>query len=582
VNVLGAFTGGGSSAGKSADKMQNYELRNLTTMSLGKHTVMFGGRIININDSNSSDSNFNGAFSFPTLDAYQIMEKGLAQGLTFDQIRAAGGGPNQFSIVSGNPAATINWVSFSLYGEDQWRVRPNLSLSLGMRFEAQTHIADHTDFAPRLGLAWGIGGGKAPKTVLRAGFGMFYDRFEYENLLHAERMNGVNQLNYLITNPNFFPTPPPTDTLASLGGSALTPAVYNVDSSLRAPYTIESAVGLERQISKNITASVTYLNSHGVHQLLTRNINTPLPGQYDPANPALGRPFGGTSACAVASAVPNCTDGFVGNIFQFESDGLYNQNELISNFNVNEGRLLTLFGYYTLNYADSDTNGAGSQVSNPYDILADYGRASFDVRHRAVIGGALTLPYGFRFMPFVHLSSGGPFNITLGRDLLGTSVFNQRPAFAASGETGPNIIMTPLGNFNAAPLPGAALIPINYGDGPAEFTVNARLSKTFGFGERKGGEGGGFGGGGFHHGGGLGGRGLSGGGGHNFWRTPDNARYNLTFSVGVRNIFNIVNLGTPVGNLGSPIFGTSNTISGCRFCSQASNRRVDLQMRFSF
>ncbi|MDE3178990.1 MAG: carboxypeptidase regulatory-like domain-containing protein, partial [Acidobacteriota bacterium] len=132
VNVLGAFTGGGSSAGKSVDKLQNYELRNLTTMSLGKHTVMFGGRVIDINDSNSSDSNFNGAFSFPTLDAYQIMEKGLAQGLTFDQIRTAGGGPNQFSIISGNPAARINWVSFSLYGEDQWRVRPNLSLSLGM------------------------------------------------------------------------------------------------------------------------------------------------------------------------------------------------------------------------------------------------------------------------------------------------------------------------------------------------------------------------------------------------------------------------------------------------------------------
>ncbi|MGH9449749.1 MAG: carboxypeptidase regulatory-like domain-containing protein [Terriglobia bacterium] len=580
INVLGAFTGGGSSQGKSADKLQSYELHDLATMSLGKHTLVFGGRVRDWNDSNNSTANFNGSFTFPNLNVYQLTEQGLQQGLTLDQIRAQGGGPSQFGITAGMPLTKVNMADLGLYGEDQWRARPNVSLDLGVRFESQTHIHDHADFAPRIGFAWGLGRGKSPKTVLRAGFGIFYDRFMYDQVLQAERLNGVNQQQLVVTNPDFFPTPPPTSTLSLLTGAATSPAVYNIDPGLRAPYTIQSAIGLERQVSKDVTASVTYLNSHGVHQLLTRNINAPLPGQYDPANPAIGRPFAGSSACAVAPSVPDCAAGFTGNIFQYESDGLYNQDELISNFRVNAGNLLTLFGYYTLNFANSDTNGVGSNPSNPYDILADYGRAEFDVRNRVVMGGALNLPYGFRVLPFMIANSGHPYDITLSRDLLGTSVFNQRPALAAPGAAGPNIVVTRLGDFNTTPTIGEPVIPINSGNGPAAYTLNLRLSKTFGFGEKKGGGGGG--GGGHYHHGGLGGRGLSGGGGRNFWRSPENARYNLTFSVTARNVFNTVNLGTPIGSLGSPIFGLSNSLAGGPFSSQAANRRIDFQMRFSF
>lgn len=580
INVLGGFTGGGSAAGKSGDTLQSYELHNVTTMSLGKQTIIFGGRVREWNDSSTSAANFNGTFTFPTLTAYQITEQGLAQGLTPDAIRAAGGGPNQFAISSGVPLAKISQADFSLYGEDQWRARQNLSLDVGLRFESQTNIRDHADFAPRVGFAWGLGHGRSPQWVLRGGFGLFYDRFMYQQVLEAERLNGVNQQQYLIANPNFYPSPPPVDQLSTLA-LATTPAVYSIDPALRAPYDVESALGLERQIGKNITMSVTYLNSHGVHQLLTRNINTPLPGTYDPANPAQGRPFANANACGVAPAIQDCGAGFAGNIFQFESDGLFNQNELITNFHVNE-KFASLFGYYTLNYADSNTDGVGSMPSNPYDIMQDYGRAAFDVRNRFLVGGDFTLPYGFAIMPFFHVNSGRPYNITLGHDLIGSSAFNQRPAFALPGQTGPNILNTSLGDFNINPALGEALIPVNYGDGPGLVELNLRISKTFGFGgEKRGGGGGGFGGH-WHHGG-LGGRGLSGGGGgHGFWNSPENERFNLTFSVMAHNAFNTVNLGVPVGQLGSPLFGESNSLANGRFLGQAANRQVDFQMRFSF
>ena len=85
-------------------------------------------------------------------------------------------------------------------------LRPNITLSAGLRFETQNDIHDHGDWAPRLGIAWGIGGRSAPpKVVLRGGFGIFYDRFQSEQLLQAERLNGVTQQQFVINNPTCFP-----------------------------------------------------------------------------------------------------------------------------------------------------------------------------------------------------------------------------------------------------------------------------------------------------------------------------------------------------------------------------------------
>jgi hypothetical protein len=149
-----------------------------------------------------------------------------------------------------------------------------------------------------------------------------------------------------------------------------------------------------------------------------------------------------------------------------------------------------------------------------------------------------------------------------------------------------------LGTFNLAPTPGQKLIPINIGTGPTLFTMNLRLSKTFGFGREvgagqgpRGGQGGGGGGRGGIPGGGLGGRGLSGGGGPGgpfSAAAATNRRYNLTFSVSARNVLNRVNLAPPVGNLDSPLFGESNALAGGPYSFGSATRRIDLQVLFSF
>src|SRR5208282_2874285 len=150
------------------------------------------------------------------------------------------------------------------------------------------------------------------------------------------------------------------------------------------------------------------------------------------------------------------------------------------------------------------------------------------------------------------------------------------------------IYVTPYGTFNTVPLPGQTIAPINYGAGPPVFTLNLRLSKTFGLGPKlgkgassgpTGGGGGGRGGGG----GGLGGRGLTGGGGSPFtFGNETSHKYNLTFSVSARNLLNNVNYAPPIGVLGSPYFGISNALAPAPFSSGSANRRIDLQMLFSF
>jgi len=601
ISVQGAFTSGGNSNGLSTDTLDRYEFQNYTSMTLGKHFLKFGIRVRDNRDVNATLANFNGNFNFglrqnpacplnspPSacpkitgIQAYGLTLQGLAQGLTLPAIIAVGGGASQYSITTGTARAEVNYIDAGPYFQDDWRVRRNVTLSFGLRFESQDNIGDHADFAPRLGLAWGIGGGGkngSPKTVLRAGYGIFYDRFTYDLVLQQERLNGTIQQQFTFANPNFFldqsgKAPPLSVLLSTQQPAAIAPTIYRPNPNLRTPYTMQTGLSLERQLTKYANLAVTYLTSRGVHQFFTENINPPICTAF-PCDPA---------------ANPHVL-GSPDNIYQYQSEGVFKQNQFIINTSVRMGSKLSLFGYYTLNYANSDTSGAGSFPSAFNDISLDYGRASFDVRHRIFVGGTIGLPHAFRLSPFLVASSGIPFTLTTGQDLNGDSIFNDRPTFASSKSIPTNVITNRFGSFDLVPQPGETLVPVNSLTSAGRFSLNLRVSKSFGFGKKAekpssdvGGPGAGGtfgrGPGGDRRGGGPGGGGRGMGG-------PDagsaNHRYNLTFSVSARNIFNNVNLATPIGNLSSPLFGQSNAIAGGPFSGLPGNRRLDLQMTFSF
>ncbi len=568
INVQGAFVGGGSSLGYNRYKQDHYELQNYTSVLEGKHMFKFGGRLRAERDSSDSNPNFNGTFTFNSLTAYQITEQGIANGLTPAQIRAAGGGAGQFSITYGTPSVGITYYDLGLYFSDDWRWKPNFTISYGLRFETQTDIHDNGDLAPRLSFAWGLGKGPTPKTVLRAGWGMFYDRFQEQYVLQAAQLNGTTQQQYIVDQPDFYPFIPPQGS-PLLNTAKTFPTSYQLAPNLRAAYTMQTAVSVERQVTKNANIAISYLNSKGVHQFLTRNINAPFPGTYDPNDPTSGiRPFGSAA----------------GNIYQYESDGEFEQNQLIVNTNVRIGSKVSLFGWYTLNYVDANTNGASSFPNNQYNLAQNYGPTMYDVRNRAFIGGTVALPRGFRLNPFLVVSSGIPFNITLGQDYNGDSIFNDRPTFATPGQMGQNIVVTKWGTFNLTPQAGQTVIPPYYGMGPGRFSLNLRLSKTFGFGPENKGSGGAVGGPGGGRGGGRGPGGGFGGamGGAMGLGSSTNRRYNLTLSINARNLFNYINYAPLVGNLSSPLFGQPNALAGGPYGSSSAPRKIELGATFTF
>ena len=578
VNVIGAFLGGGNSSQYVGDNQDNFEFDNYTSVLKGKHLIKFGARLRDGREADWANSNFNGTFTFDSLTSYQITEQGIANGLTPQQIRALGGEPSQFFVVVGQPAIEINQVDLGLYIQDEWKWKPNFSISAGLRYEVQNEIPNKSAWAPRIAFAWGLGrsNNPSPKTVLRAGWGIFYDRFDKMYVLIADRQNGINQTQYIVNQPNFFPEIPP---ISEINTGKVFPTVYQIPPDFQAEYTEQVAISLERQVSKDANVALSYLNSRGLHQYLSRNANAPLPGTYNPADPTSGvRPFGD-----------------IGNIYQYASIGDFRQDQLIVNGNWRRGARLTLFSWYVLNYVDSNTSGPSSFLFDQYNPQLSYGPAAYDVRNRVFVGGTFLAPKGFRLSPFFVASSSQPFNITTGQDYNGDSIFNDRPTFAAG--PGPNIVVTKYGTFNTAPQPGQVYIPPYYGLGPGRYSLNLRVSKSFNFGPEIGGTRNidtGGGGPGPHPGGAPAGHGGSGRGGGGFGgassgplslNSGTSRRYTLTLTAIGRNITNHVNVAPLVGNLSSPLFGEANALAGGAFGSAsatAANRKIDLQAVFSF
>jgi len=587
INVSDSFSGGGSTTGHAWDTSNYYELNNITTYTAGVHTLKWGGRARESMINDYSPSNFNGSFSFvggsaPELDANNqpiigsdgnfviAPETSLERyrrtlvfeqlGYTPAQMQVLGGGPSLFSIDGGNPLANVNRFDVGIFVTDDWRLRSNFTLSLGLRYENQTNISNMADFAPRIGFAWAVDQRKnhVAKTVIRGGTGFFYDRVGTGLTLSALRYNGITQQQYVVANPTFFPTVP---SLATLAGDLQPTSTTEIYKGLVAPRVFQSGLSLERQLPKNTVATVTWAFSRGMHYLLSRDINAPLAdGAYPYGNP--------------------------NPIMLTESDGLFTQNQMIVNINSRLSKKVSLFGFYTLGYANGNSDG-GSPM-NQYDLSSEWGPTRFDIRQRFFIGGSITAPFKLTFSPFITGSSGAPYNITTGNDFNGDLIYNERPAFATDPNA-PGVVSTAYGLLNINPQPGDKIIPRNYGRGPAQFNLNLRLARTWGFGKSRetansgagapppGGPRGGLGGGGFR-GGGPGGPGGMFGGGDNTGK-----RYNLTLSASARNLLNYVNLASPDGNLSSPYFGQSLAlVSGFGGAASVYNRRIDLQLRFSF
>lgn len=573
LNVGQSFVAGGSGYSSTQypetyDKEGYHELQNYSTVTWGAHTTKFGFRIRASNISDLSPTNFNGQYTFLGSGRQELS---ITQFLNTEN-GVPGYGPSKFTIEMGNPKVSLSQFDFGPFVQDDWKVRPNLTLSLGLRWEAQTNIGDKNDWAPRVGVAWAPGShgvNSRPKFVIRAGAGYFYQRFDASNVLEAYRSRQVQQ--YTIYNPPFFNSIFDASNIRLLTPllTAQSSQIYQIDRNLKAPRLLQAVIGVDRQIAAHTRASVNLMQSRGTHMLLTDDINAPLavPGQEPP----------GFTTSATGNAIDTIRPyAGLGDIYDFQSTGIFKQTQVHVSVNSQVGKWLTIFSHYTYTNAHSNTDGLGTMPADPYNIASNWGRSTLDIAHTLFLGGSVSAPLGLRFSPFIVMRTGTPYNITTGTDLYGTGAVapTARPSFATEGAT--DAILTPFGYLNPYPTVGSAIIERNYATGPGFIGINLRVSKTWGFGTTR-----------FK--GNVGGTSSRQGGGHwggggMFGGEATEHRYNVTLSVMARNILNHENLNTPNGALTSPYFMESTGISG-GFGAEATasnQRRLDLQLRFAF
>ena len=638
LDVSGSFGSGGSQVGHSTNLRQTWELNNFTAKQMGAHAMKFGGRIRHINVDDTNEGNFGGSWTFTggfgltSIERYQLTLRLLDQGFTPAQVRAAGGGATAFRINAGNPFADVNQTDYGVFVQDDWRVRPNITLSYGLRYEIQTNADSKFDFAPRVAVAWSPGAANSarpPKMVIRLGTGFFYNRFSESSTLQANRFNGVNVISTAVNEPFDRSAPPsiieqslpnvavlynllnqwsPTavPTVTGLPGTQQT--IWQVDPNLQVPTVWVVGTQVERQLPRNMTMFVGFYNVRIIHVIRARDVNAPLPFTITELTPNGLRP-----------------DPTKGEINRYEASGQFNQRQFFIGFNSRFSRMFQLNGNYSLSKTTNDTDGQGGALFpvNSYDASGEFGRSSFDIRHRFTIFGTVNLPWWKVVVnPFVVANTGPGFNITTGQDRNLDRQFNERPSFAGPNAdcSATNIRCTAFGNFNLTPLPGETIIPRNFGQAPGSFVVNMRISRTFAFGNKGSAlaakpagqtttttsaaapAGGGArpaggpsgpsavpgagGGGGAVKVAAVGPGGPQGGGGA---AAPTEKRYNLNVSINFQNLLNHVNLATPVGNLASPSFGESLGLGGAfggfgggGGSTGAGNRRIYAQVRLNF
>jgi len=610
INVANSFVTGGNGVGNEFDRTHHFELQNYTSISKGSHTIRFGFRARRESDQNNNPAGFNGEFSFlggvePVLDAgnnivydqsgnpettvltsLQQYQRNLTlaqAGLTQTQIQTLGGGPSRFTIQAGEPYVSMTRYDAGPFVQDDWRVRPNFTLSLGLRYEVQTLMSDHRDWAPRVGFAWAPGRSKngRQKTVIRGGMGIFYDRIGFTPFEQAALNNGTAQVAYTVFNPDFYPNLPALSTLDPGQNT-----IYRVDPKLRADYSIQSAIGIERQVGRDTTLSATYTYNRAAHYLQTVPVNAPLPGTFNPELP-LG-PNNGIFPLGYNT----------GNVFEYESGGILRQRIFMLSANTRIGNNVSLFANYQLTYA----NDLPTAPTDPYDFMLDYGRSTLDRRHNFQLFGSILGPLGVRMAPFITLRSGGPYDVLIGEDLYGDTFTNARAAFAPSG-TCPagfsgvigDVVCSRAGSFTTsydAAHPGN-LVPRNYLTMPGVVSVNLRIYRVFGFGGVRGNQaqpssfGGGPRGG---RGGGAMRMGPPGGGRGMMMGTTTEQRFNLLLGMNFANILNHFNPGSFQGVITSPQFLESTAVNtgfggggfGPGGAAAANNRRIEFDMRFTF
>jgi Carboxypeptidase regulatory-like domain/TonB dependent receptor len=381
IVVLSSVTSGGAQIDRN-ETTNRAEFTDVLSWSHGNHLVKMGINVPSLSRYGLNDrSNREGTFYFSSLEDF-------AQGRPFSFVKQQGNGHLVF------------WAAeLGSFIQDEVRLRPNLSMAFGLRYDWQSHLSarNNHNFAPRFSFAF------APKrdgkTVFRGGAGIFYDTTGRGPIADVLRYNGSRLLQFVLSNPGF------PDALA-LGDSfaTLSSSIVRFDPNLRSPYIVQYSFGVERQLQKSLMLTATYIGTRGIDLFRSRDINAPLPPLF------LARP-----------------DPSIGVLQQIESSGHLEAHALEVALRGNLSRFFTGILEYRLRRTYDNTDGIDAFPANNYDLSTEWSRSSSEERHAFLAFGTFNAGRLFKLGMVFSVRSGRPYSITTGLDDFNDGFANARP-----------------------------------------------------------------------------------------------------------------------------------------------------------
>lgn len=449
LDVSGAFLGGANPSAFTEDGTR-MEIQDVINYVHGSHILRAGAAFLPKFFTDIDSTNFGGIFTFPDLSAFN------------------GHTPLLFRTATGNP--NLSFTKHEAYGfiQDTINFQSHVSLMLGLRYDWQEHLTNHTNFGPRVAVGYAPGGGR---TVFRAGAGVFYDRLSDHVREQISLLDGTQEKEFIVRHPSF--------PVASLSGAK--PSLWLLDPKAQSPYLFQASLSVEHPLFRTLRSTLEYRYLRGVHLFRALDVNAPLDGVRPDPNLFLER--------------------------LVESTGLLRSNALIASLQGRVKKALKFKAQYTFSRSDDNTDGPLALPADSRNLGPEWGRSSFDMRHRFVVAGTAELPAAFKLGLMVVANSGAPFNITTGFDDNDDGIANDRP-------------------------PG---VTRNTGDGPAFVQTDLRVSKVF-----------------------------------NFFKGPLNSDGEVSgftkmeLSFDAFNLFNHTNLTNIIGEVSSPRFGQATNALAAR------------------
>jgi Carboxypeptidase regulatory-like domain len=466
LQISGAFTGGGSTAQVLHNRERDLEFDDDVLANVGPHTLKIGVQLLDGMVHDSDPNTFNGSFIFggglaPQLDANNqpiagpdIAISGLEQ-YRRTLLNLPGGTPTAYSVTQGTALVPFTQWKIAIYVQDQWKLRPQLSFSMGLRYAAQTAPANLGVWAPRLGMAWSPD--KHQQWVIHARIGMFYDPIGITTTLEAYRLDGVRQHSITIYNPSF------QNPLSTSGAATSPQTIRRFATSVSPSPSFQAQLGVEHDFPKHWHVQTNVYWSRGWDQLRSRNVNAPLvtePTTTPWLNP---RPI-----------TPNL------NIFEFQNTGGLAGPVVFVGVDQSSYKRFHLFVGYLFMGLRSNADTPMQFPQSSYSDHGDWAQPSWESTHRVFLTGSLNLPWKVELATFLDSASGLPYDVNSGTDSNGDGVFNDRPSVVS--QSGSDVYSTQFGLLNANVVNGN--LPRNIGTLPWAIHLDSNLSRSFPVGKK--------------------------------------------------------------------------------------------------